>query len=381
MESLEEINVNDIWQNNVNLLIGSGASYGLFPTLATAIDGESIETLGKFFEDSGKCKLKSLLFMYYYVGCIEPVITFNVDIEKFSAELLGNVDSQGKLDVIENYKTLLNTLRVIASKNKSQLKSNIFTTNYDSCFADAYEELLLQSSSIEFRLNDGTKGFRRKFLEVRNFDTSEVKCSMFGKNEYKIPQTNLVHLHGSAYWSLNDKRIAVNYQDKKSKFEKGFFDDVKAELASIEAILSNKDSTRDDFDAISFSGNFDSVEKKFWETYNKLPIVNPTKWKFHETVFDEHYYQMLRLMSYELEKQDSTLIVFGFSFADEHITNLIKRSLGNKSLTMYVCCFDDATTEKMKTLFGDFNNVKLVAREGAYLDFDLFNSEVFKLPS
>ncbi|MBJ6874306.1 hypothetical protein JG625_18730, partial [Vibrio cholerae] len=88
----------------------------------------------------------------------------------------------------------------------------------------------------------------------------------------------------------------VNYQDKKSKFEKGFFDDVKAELASIEAILSNKDSTRDDFDAISFSGNFDSVEKKFWETYNKLPIVNPTKWKFHETVFDEHYYQMLRLM-------------------------------------------------------------------------------------
>lgn len=89
---------------------------------------------------------------------------------------------------------------------------------------------------------------------------------------------------------------------------------------------------------------------------------------------------MLRLMSYELEKQDSVLVVFGFSFADEHITNLIKRSLGNKSLTMYICCFDIPTTEIMTKLFGSFNNVKLVTRD-AFLDFNLFNSEVFKLPS
>ncbi|EIN6342824.1 SIR2 family protein [Vibrio parahaemolyticus] len=380
MESIEEININDIWQNNVNLLIGSGASYGLFPTLETKMDDESIETLGKYFEDEQKDKLKSLLFMHYYVSCIEPVITFDVDIIKFGAEILDLADDVEKLKVIENYKTLLNTLRVIASKNKSQLKSNIFTTNYDSCFASAYEELLLEHSNLEFNLNDGTKGFRRKFLEVRNFDTYEVKSSIFGKNNSVTPQVNLVHLHGSAYWSLNNQRIAVDYQNKKAKFDNKFFNGVQTELNAIKAILNNEKSTRVDFDTIKFNAKFDDVEKKFWKIYNKLPIVNPTKWKFHETVFDEHYYQMLRLMSYELEKQDSTLVVFGFSFADEHIANLVKRSLGNKSLTMYICCFDASTVQAMEELFEDFNNVKIVTQP-QLLNFDLFNTEVFKLPS
>ncbi|EKA7371672.1 hypothetical protein OL330_000861 [Vibrio parahaemolyticus] len=380
MESIEEININEIWQNNVNLLIGSGASYGLFPTLETDMDGESIETLGKYFEDTGKDKLKSLLFMYYYESCIRPVIVFDVEHEKACVELLHSEHSQKKLDVIENYKVLLNTLRVIASKNKSQLKSNIFTTNYDSCFTSAYEELLFEQSNLEFNLNDGTKGFRRKFLEVRNFDTYEVKSSMFGKNKSVTPQTNLVHLHGSAYWNLNNQRIAVDYQDKESKFRNNFFHDVQAELDAIEAILKNKKSTRADFDTIKFGAKFNGIASKFWKTYDELPIVNPTKWKFHETVFDEHYYQMLRLMSYELEKQDSTLVVFGFSFADEHITNLIKRSLGNKSLTMYICCFDAATVQSMTDLFEDFNNVKIVTK-AKLLDFNVFNTEVFKLPS
>lgn len=108
--------------------------------------------------------------------------------------------------------------------------------------------------------------------------------------------------------------------------------------------------------------------------------MNPTKWKFHETVFDEHYYQMLRLMSYELEKHDSTLIAFGFSFADEHITNLVKRSLGNKTLTMYICCFDDISLTYMSKVFKGFNNVKLVKHD-TYLNFDAFNSDILKTPN
>jgi len=379
MEFIEEININEIWQNNVNLLIGSGASYGLFPTLATNMDGESIETLGKYFEDSGKSSLKTLLFMYYYESCIRPVIVFDIEHEKACFEATQSKDSNKKLNVIENYKRLLKTLRGVASKNKSQLKSNIFTTNYDSCFVCAYEELLLEQPNLGFNLNDGTKGFSRKFLEVRNFDTFEVTSSMFGNNRSVIPQANLVHLHGSAYWSLNQQHIAVDYQNKESKFDPGFFDDVRGELDHMGAILNDPTSTRGDFDLISFDAAFSDVASDFKEAYEKLPIVNPTKWKFHETVFDEHYYQMLRLMSYELEKQDSTLLVFGFSFADEHLTNLIKRSLGNKTLTMYICCFDDDTAKEMAGMFEGFNNVKIVINE-KLLDFSVFNDEVFKLP-
>lgn len=380
MELIEEISINDVWQHNVNLLIGSGASFGLFPTLATEMDGESIETLGKYFEDTGRSELKTLLFMHYYKNCIEPVISFDLESIKVGAKTLKGISDKKKLAVIENYKQLLLTLRSIASRNKSQLKANIFTTNYDSCFAEAYEELLLDHANLDFTLNDGSKGFRRKFLEARNFDTLEVRHSVFGKNKHEIPQANLIHLHGSAFWNLDNTRISVNYDDNKSKYDDDFFDGIEDELDELDDILNDEDSDRDDFDDIDFGAEFSRIEDEFWETYKQLPIVNPTKWKFHETVFDEHYYQMLRLMSYELEKHDSVLVVFGFSFADEHITNLIKRSLGNKSLTMYICCFDKSTTEAMEELFGSFNNVKLVSRDTP-LDFSLFNTEVFKLPS
>ena len=114
----------------------------------------------------------------------------------------------------------------------------------------------------------------------------------------------------------------------------------------------------------------------FWKNYNQLPIVNPTKWKFHETVFEEQYYQMLRLLSYELEKPNSVFITFGFSFADEHILNLIKRSLSNPSLQLFVCCFNKAEQEKMKECFKVNRNVTLI-EVGKNLDFSVFNSDVF----
>ncbi|MBU1297085.1 MAG: SIR2 family protein [Gammaproteobacteria bacterium] len=378
MDTLTEIKINDIWQHNVSFLIGSGASYGLFPTLATKMDGESIETLGKYFEDENKLNLKSLLFMYYYISCIKPVITYDIEVSKLSEGLSDIEDLH--LGVISSYKELLNTLKTIASKNKSQKKINIFTTNYDACFTDAYEELLLEQPNLEFVLNDGAKGFRRKFLEVRNFDTSEVKHSIFGKNQFDIPQVNLVHLHGSAFWTIDKNRIAVNYYQKECKFRTDFFDEVKIEIEALNTIIQNESSVRSNFDGIQFGKKFSNLAEEFWKIYNTLPIVNPTKWKFHETVFDEHYYQMLRLMSYELEKQDSVLVVFGFSFADEHITNLVKRSLGNKSLTMYLCCFNDTDYNSVLELFREFNNVKLVKINGL-LDFNTFNTDVFHLPT
>lgn len=379
MEPIKEININDIWQNNINFLIGSGASFGLFPTLATKIKNETIETLGKYFDDTERTNLKTLLFMYYYITCIQPVITFDVRYTKLGVEF-DLADDITKMEIIENYKKLLKKLNLIASKNKSQNKVNIFTTNYDACFADAYEELILEFSDLELNLNDGSKGFRRKFIDACNFDTSSIKKGIFGKNSFEVPQANLIHLHGSAFWTLSEGRILVKYDDKKCKFPDNFFDAVADKINTLKAILDNIDSVREDFDQIIFDAKFTAIGKEFWSIYKKLPIVNPTKWKFHETVFDEHYYQMLRLMSYELEKHDSTLIVFGFSFADEHITNLVKRSLGNKTLTMYICCFDDISLTSMSKVFKGFNNVKLVKHD-TYLNFDAFNSDILKTPN
>src|SRR5690606_18131416 len=90
---------------------------------------------------------------------------------------------------------------------------------------------------------------------------------------------------------------------------------------------------------------------EFWSKYNEIPIVNPTKWKFHETVFEEAYYQILRHLSFELERPNSVLITFGFSFSDEHILNLVQRSLSNPSLTVYISCYNDFEKFEMKSKF------------------------------
>ena len=62
--------------------------------------------------------------------------------------------------------------------------------------------------------------------------------------------------------------------------------------------------------------------------------------KFKNTLYQEFYYQNLRQLSYELEKQNSILIVFGFSFADEHIAEIIKRACNNPTLNIYIFCWD-----------------------------------------
>ena len=54
--------------------------------------------------------------------------------------------------------------------------------------------------------------------------------------------------------------------------------------------------------------------------------------KFSDTLLNKNYYEMLRLFSNELEKENALLVVNGFSFRDEHILDLVKRSMVNPSL-------------------------------------------------
>ena len=80
--------------------------------------------------------------------------------------------------------------------------------------------------------------------------------------------------------------------------------------------------------------------------------------RIKETVFQQHYYQCLRLLSYELEKPQTLLICFGFSFADEHIREIVKRSLSNKQLIVYIFCLSIET--KVPEDLINFENIKII---------------------
>lgn len=365
----DKIKITDIYDKNINFLIGAGASYGLFPTLALKIkdkqdgDEQTIETLATYFDKNKKEDLKTLLFMHYYKKCIEPAMLFDSN----------SIDNEQQA-IIDNYKYFLETiLSILQRRNNIKKSCNIFTTNYDGCFAQTADQLLSQGN-IDFIFNDGTSGFSKRYLQARNFNRTTSQTGVFERHSEEIPQINLIHLHGSVYWQKDDENIQVDYSnDKKDRLIKNLPEYVD----SFSAILEDKNKTIKDID--DFKCNITEENREaFWKEYNKLPIVNPTKWKFHETVFEEHYYQMLRLLSYELEKPNSIFITFGFSFADEHIRNLIKRSLSNPKLQIFVCCYTEESKIGLEKYFKEYKNMIFITA-GGNLNFDKFNKEVFTL--
>lgn len=65
------IKVEDVYDSHLNFLIGSGASFGLFSTLALKVKGadghaQTTETLATHFDQQKDFDRHSLLFMHYY---------------------------------------------------------------------------------------------------------------------------------------------------------------------------------------------------------------------------------------------------------------------------------------------------------------------------
>lgn len=367
------ISVGDIYDKDVNFLFGSGASTGLLPTLQLGLrtgDGDtrySLEELATKFEHEDQDRRRLVpLFMHYYSTCIRPA-------EKLSLESALSTADGAK--AIANYRTFLQTVLEMVKRRKAlDRRCNIFTTNYDGCFplvADA----LISEGQTDFVLNDGTRGFTKRFLQARNFGSYLCQSGVFGRYQSSIPQINLIHLHGSVYWSKSAGAIRVDY-DLSGRGE--LLDEAALQtLQPFSAALNNDGAGIADLPATTFS---DQALRDFWMRYEVMPIVNPTKWKFHETVYEEHYYQMLRLLSYELEKPNAVLVTFGFSFADEHILNLVLRSLSNPRLKVFVCCFSASACTSMKEKFKGHRNVECLALDGEKMDFTAFNEKVLVWP-
>ncbi|BDB30733.1 hypothetical protein Tamer19_41870 [Cupriavidus sp. TA19] len=367
------ISIGDIYDKDINFLFGSGASFGLLPTLQlqmrTGVDDArySLEELAtKFEQEDGDRRRLVPLFMHYYSSCIRPA-------ERLT--LQAAVGNAAGAETIKNYRAFLTTALEMASRRKAlDRRCNLFTTNYDGCFPLVADELIKEGRT-DFVLNDGARGFSKRILQARNFGSYLCQAGVLGRYQSSIPQVNLIHLHGSVYWSKAGSAIQVRY-DTENRAD--LLDAETAELLQpFSAALNNPDA---ELAQLPDTGIDNEVLAAFWAKYERMPIVNPTKWKFHETVYEEHYYQMLRLLSYELEKQNAVLITFGFSFADEHILNLVLRSLSNPGLQVFICCYNTSERTAMEDKFKGHRNVKCLALDGENMDFTAFNERVLVWP-
>jgi hypothetical protein len=162
--------------------------------------------------------------------------------------------------------------RVISKRNLHIVNKqvNIFTTNFDMFLEDSCERL-----GISY--NDGFIGKIEPKFNVTNFNIIQKYKSLQFDNISDIPTFNIIKIHGSISWLEQDNNIIYSNGQHISNFS----------------------------------------------DYNKIAIINPNAKKHLATVLDINYAALLRKFTLELEKENSLLLIFGFSLNDKHIKDLL----------------------------------------------------------
>lgn len=368
----------DIQGKNLNFLIGAGASVGLVNTLDLSQLGESFEDL--YSDKQLTSQQRAALDLIWFKSWIQDTLITKEKIDEISAK-----KPDGK-KTFENYKRFVNNLGNFLNREgyDKPKRANIFTTNYDSLFELAFDEVAQNQRMIYF--NDGSRGFLNRYISTENFNLNISHSAMSDNFQRSIPTINLLKIHGSITWDLEDQRIKatinndifeevriaadeiINNIDLKDfpSIDKLFFHKKKLSDAEEKDSLQSLKSELSMFNEYPQDDVFANLNEtpspkllEFEKVYSKLQVVNPTKDKFRETVFQQNYYQLLRMLSFELEKRDSVLIVFGFSFADEHILEIVRRSIVNPYLKVYVIYYDKKAKQNLENKLGNVGPNKI----------------------
>lgn len=356
---------------HINFLLGAGFSCGVLGVLENY--EYILEGIRKYIAigDDQKKKytvLKAYMEWGYFVECIYPIVT--------------KLSVGGILDDYVKYAE--NVYNILAEKGNPALnrQCNVFTTNYDPINEIAFEHSLCIC-------NDGFEGRIDPLFSTDNFSKIYYREALFSNRKAEIPSVNLMKIHGSVTWKHNSKNDTVEYQDYRiglteyfekyeTLFDNSVMDDLRDSLKDIDAnnwetkINAILNATILDM-AVGKLGDF---EKMLTDYENDILIVNPTKEKFSSTLLNKNYYELLRMYTNELEKENTLLIVFGFSFMDEHILDLTKRSLVNPSLKLIVFCFEKKNVLGYQNLFGELknNNISYVYMKDQNLTIKEFNN-------
>lgn len=302
--------------SHINFLLGAGFCGGILPTL-----GAREEWL------AAACARGD--------DALEPLLQY----EFFESVVLPMASVQPTEDMVRFGRHLK---RLLAERGTTSIprKASLFTTNYDSLLEDA-----LEKAGVSY--NDGFEGRNNPTFATRSYGRIHYSQSLAMEYQAQIPTVNVVKLHGSVTWTHTTESPNIGFRQCEdalralaSKHLPLLTED---ELSDIKSIIGSPVG-EEGLDKLS-----EIAEKKgpewekdaalFLEDYHStLQLINPTKNKFEETVMGLTYYELLRLFANELDRNNSLLIGFGFSFADEHILEITRRALDNPQLILIICC-------------------------------------------
>lgn len=294
MEALNTKEIKEIIQSgHLNLLVGSGCSLNYLSTLKDIEDRMNVEATREQAQKD------------YYALIKKSKAVLNDALETDDAQKNELAETK------KNYDDFLRFWAETISKRSLHIVNkqvNIFTTNFDQFIESSCERL-----NIPY--NDGFTGQIKPVFSVSNFNKIQKYKSLQFDNTSDIPLFNVIKLHGSVSWAVEDGQITY----------------------------SNGSHIEDDLDGKSGAD--------FSAGYEKVAIINPNAEKHFETVLDTNYASMLRKFTLELEKENSVLLVFGFSLEDKHIRNLLYGVMkSNPTLVVIYFSFSkyDETLDKLE---------------------------------
>ena len=283
--------IEKLYGKNINFLIGSGASFGVIPTLSSNYLNNknkklSIEEILE--ENKDDENLQNIIYLWYYHKILK--IGY-LEIPKENTELIEKYK-----EVFKNYQKFLeNLIKLLQRENyQKEKRINIFTTNYDLFFEKVADSLV---GKYEFYFNDGSSGNITRKLSMKNYHKKIYHNGIFDNFDREIPIINLFKLHGSVSWKyVNDKNnkpyeIKVEYFEDKRNYPESLIEKV-----SNEEIDKGKEKIEKDK---SLNEKIINIKKELFENF---VLIFPEKNKFENTLYQEFYYQNLRQLSYELEK-------------------------------------------------------------------------------
>jgi hypothetical protein len=359
--------IKDVMQSaNINFLIGSGLSRPYLKTLGN-IENYLTELSDKEgLDDSILLMVKNSIFYHYFIGAMFG-----------NRSVIKNAKKSDLLLTAKNYSEFLQTFNALLQLRGSTILNkqvNIFTTNIDLFIEKGLEDL-----GLEF--NDGFSGRLSPTFNLSNYNKVLSKKSLHFDNESRIPVFNLLKMHGSLNWKFG-KNNEIEYTNDLSYLAETKILSKECDFIEIEEtdtidILIEKAKDQELLIGIK---SVDIVA--FQKQYEEIPIVNPTKAKFKETVLDLNYYELLRYYSNELEKENSVLFVMGFSMADEHIAQITLRlAKSNPTLTIIIFAFDETSRIQIRHNLhnADHRNIKFyIPEDPAVFDFATINNSIFK---
>lgn len=357
---------------HLNFLIGSGASRPFLGTLGT-IEKLLTDLAKSSIADDNKIIIDASIKKHYW----DVAIKGNLNISDTSNPSL-SITKKAYSDFYTSLNTLLN-------KRKTNLISkqvNVFTTNMDLFNENALEE-------GGYTYNDGFSGRLNPIFGTENFNNSIRKTSSHFEYQSELPLFNLFKLHGSVNWLYNpdgkikyDNNLETLNGIDAIKIDKKVLLDIEYEKK-----IKGKDVwfsyTIDELDAQIVKNKIVKVKDHddFLEAYDKLIMINPTKEKFETTTRKLTFYELLRMYSNNLEKENSVLFVFGFSFADEHIKEITLRvAKANPTLLIVIFAYNKAAKEDIEKELTERNNVVYIYDASDKINFSLstINEKYFK---